>query len=423
MKMKSSFAGSRLLTGSLVVLFLAFAPLAQGTTETVLHNNGSGSDGQFPMSNLILDSAGNLYGTTENGGTGPCSAGCGTVFQLIRNGEAFTESVVYNFQGAASDDGANPRGALTADAAGNLYGVTTFGGHFNCGTVFKLTSGSGGSWKESILHSFCADGTTSDGDWPNGNLVFDASGNLYGVAQYGGTHHAGVVFELTPSSGTWTETVLYSFSGGPGDGSQPVGIIFDSAGNLDGVTAFGGAKFVAGAGVAFQLIRNPPGQWTEHLIHRFNTFGPNVQTPTGGLIFDALGNLYMTMGRGRNGGAGVFELIPGNGGSFTARELHSFPGLPLSAPQSYQGLVFNSAGDLYSASEVGRKGCRRSACGFIYKLSPGSSRWTATHVVVMNGSNGENPIGGVTLDTSGNLYGVAYRGGTNKKGVVFRITP
>jgi uncharacterized repeat protein (TIGR03803 family) len=421
MRTKSCFAANRPLTRLFAVLLLAFAPLAHGATETVIHSFGSGSDGKYPASALIFDSAGNLYGTTTEGG----SAGFGTVFKLTPNAGGFTESLVYSFLGSANDDGASPQGALTADAAGNFYGVTSYGGHYDCGTVFKLTASSGGSWTESVLHSFCADGTTSDGDFPAGKLIFDSSGNLYGITEEGGALGAGSVFELTPASGKWTETVLYSF-GHPGrlSGNQPVGIIFDKAGNIDGVTLFGGTKFYNGAGVVFQLIQSSPGQWTETVIHRFSITDKNLQTPTGGLALDVAGNLYMTMGRGGRG-PGVVELSPKSGGGFTARDLYSFEG-PQSL-QSYEGLVFDSAGNLYSASEYGGAGsCGDDfTCGFVYKLSPGSSRWTATKLATFHGWNGADPVGGVIMDSKGNLYGVTYYRdpGLKGAGVVFQITP
>jgi uncharacterized repeat protein (TIGR03803 family) len=389
----------------------------------VIHNFTGGSDGLNPSSALIFDAAGNLYGTTWTGGTGPCNGGCGTVFQLAPNGGSFTERVIYSFQGSANNDGANPQGALTADASGNLYGVTYAGGHDNCGTVFKLTPGSGGNWTEMVLYRFCAKGSPYGGSLPTGKLIFDASGNLYGVTESDGALGGGVVYRLVPSSGMWKETVLHSFPrAGTRDGSQPSGIIFDGAGNIDGVTVFGGTKAYNGAGVVFQLVQGKPGQWTEKVIHSFGIYGGNLETPTGGLVFDAIGNLYMTMSRGGNGGAGVFELSPASGGKFKGHILHSFPGQQLL--QVYEGVVFDSAGNLYSASYHGPSGCVSSDCGFVYKLSPGSSHWTASRLGVMHGSNGADPIGGVILDSKGNLYGATWSGGANKTGgIVFRITP
>jgi uncharacterized repeat protein (TIGR03803 family) len=421
MSTKASLLAGWPLTLSGVILLLA-TTLAQGSTLTVLHNFAGGSDGQYPASSLIFDTAGNLYGTTMAGGTGPCGGGCGTVFELTPNGAGFTESIVYNFQGSANDDGQNPQGALTADESGNFYGVTSAGGLQGCGTVFKLTPASGGGWTESVIYSFCAKGNSSDGAFPTGKLIFDASGNLYGVTAQGGAHVGGVVFQLKPSSRTWTNAVLYSFPrAGYLDGSEPAGIILDAAGNIDGVTLFGGTRFYNGAGVVFQLVQNPPGHWTEKVIHRFGINGTNLQTPTGGLIFDTSGNLYMTMGRGGRGGAGVFELSPQSRGGFTGHKLYSFRGSQ--TLQGYEELVFDSAGNLYSASFAGEGKCRNSGCGFIYELSPASSHWTGARLARMHGTDGATPIGGVILDSKGNLYGAAFRGGSDRSGVVFQITP
>lgn len=407
------------LTLSLAILLLAATTFAYGGTEIVLHNFGGGTDGAYPASALIFDTAGNLYGTTTSGGT----ARFGTVFKLTPNNGGFTESVIYAFLGSAMNDGSYPQGALTADSAGNLYGVTSNGGNRDCGTVFKLTPGSNGTWTESVLYSFCASGANSDGSSPTGKLIFDSAGNLYGVTDLGGTHNGGVVFELTPSAGTWIETVLYSFhAAGHLDGYRPSGIIFDSAGNIDGVTLFGGTQYYNGAGVVFQLVQSSPGHWTEKVIHTFGIYkGTNLQTPTGGLIFDAAGNLYMTMGRGGRGGAGIVELSP-SGGGFTAHKLYSFAGTQILQP--YEGLVFDSAGNLYSASNIGgSSACSGEGCGFVYRLTPGSTHWTATKLTSMNFADGANPVGGVILDSKGNVYGVTFAGGAKHGGVVFEITP
>ena len=248
------------------------------------------------------------------------------MFQLTPNGGSFTKSVVYSFKGSANNDGALPQGELIADATGNFYGVTSGGGAKGCGTVFKLTPGSGNSWTESILYSFCT--TAADGVFPSGKLLLDGAGNLYGVAQLGGAIHGGTVYQLTPSSGTWSLTVLHSFPmAGHTAGSQPVGIIFDSAGNIDGVTLFGGTLSYNGAGIVFQLVQNAQGHWRQRVIHTFSINGTNLETPTGGLVLDGAGNLYMTMGRGgRGGGGGIFELSPYGGGNFRGHGLYSFRG-------------------------------------------------------------------------------------------------
>jgi uncharacterized repeat protein (TIGR03803 family) len=221
--------------------------------ETVLYTFTGGTDGGGPQADLIRDKEGNLYGTTAYGGDPSCSPyGCGTVFKVDTSGH---ETVLYSFT-ATNGDGANPKAGLIRDAAGNLYGTTTDGGtagctgngFTGCGTVFKLDINN----KESILYSFT--GTGGDGGNPHAGLILDAAGNLYGTTSYGGFPGAGTVFMLDPSG---KETVLYSFTGRL-DGGGPYGLVRDAAGNLYGTTIGGGnpkcgGGHGAGCGVVFKI--------------------------------------------------------------------------------------------------------------------------------------------------------------------------
>src|SRR5664279_5403051 len=235
--------GKRLSIGLTVTLLIFTVSLFMTSTlaaaqEQVLHNfNNNGTDGTFPQAGLIVDGAGNLYGTTSEGGTYiSCSGGCGTVFELTPNGSGgWTETVLHNFNSNGTD-GANPYAGLIFDAAGNLYGTTTTGGTYYVGTVFELSPSQGGGWTEKVLYSFNYNGT--DGNYPQASLTIDAAGNLYGTTWAGGPYGYGygTVFELTPAAGGgWTETVLHNFVGT--DGAAPLaGLIFDAAGNLYGTT-------------------------------------------------------------------------------------------------------------------------------------------------------------------------------------------
>jgi uncharacterized repeat protein (TIGR03803 family) len=286
-------------------------PTSEGPWKSrILHNFGvTSTDGTAP-NGLIFDSAGNLYGTTANGGTGSgCGEkGCGTVFELIpQSGGAWKEKILYNFHGA---DGANPVASLVFDSTGNLYGTTYNGGANGSGCVFEL-SPQGGSWNETVLFSFNGN---DNGLWPEGNLVFDASGNLYGTTAYGGLHGKGEVFERSPpqTGGVWTETVLYSFDAskyGNGDGEQPsAGVTFDSAGNLYGTTVYGGNH---SGGTMFELSLAAGGGWTETVLHSFQNYSldSGVQ-PRGNIVFDASGNLYSTLSNGGHYSRGsVFEIL------------------------------------------------------------------------------------------------------------------
>ena len=249
--------------------------------------------------------------------------GCGTVFKLIPGSDgSWTESVLHSFCSFTNcADGKSTFGGVIFDGAGNLYGTTSEGGNlsqcngFGCGVVFELTPNADGSWKEEILHRFTGG---SDGAVPEDSLLFDGSGNLYGTAHLGGKltqcggFNCGVVFELTPDShGSWKETVLHSFDGG--DGSGPfASLAFDKAGNLYGTTLLGGDLSLcggSGCGVVFELTPNSNGGWTETVLHRFLDH-PGA-APYAGVILDAAGDVYgTTSGDGSTTFGSVFEITP-----------------------------------------------------------------------------------------------------------------
>ena len=214
----------------------------------------SGADGGGPVAGLIFDTAGNLYGTTEEGG----AHGAGIVFELTPNGDgSWTESVLHSFNGT---DGSSPFAGVIFDQAGNLYGTTGFGGASATGTVFKLTPNSNGSWTESVLHSFKG----KDGLQPVAGVIFDQAGDLYGTTPEGGAYDYGVVFKLAPNSnGGWNETLLHTFTGGKDGGVLVAGVIFDQAGNLYGTTRNEDRSLCGGqgCGVVFKLTPNSNGGW------------------------------------------------------------------------------------------------------------------------------------------------------------------
>jgi uncharacterized repeat protein (TIGR03803 family) len=308
--------------------------LAPDGTETVLHAFGGGSDGGYPVGNLIFGKGGDLYGTTS--GTGGSNAG--TVFRLTPNGKK--ETVLYSF--GAGSDGAYPYGGLVADEKGNLYGTTILGGN-GYGVVFKLTP----KGKETVLYTFTGG---SDGSEPYAGLIMDAKGNLYGTTSAGGDANVngGVVFKLTPRG---KETVLHTFTGNP-DGAAPFdGLIQDAAGNFYGTTEYAGA---AGAGVVFKMT--PAGH--ETVLYTFNG-GSDGAEPLGGLLEDESGNLYGTTSAGGTSGAGaVFKLPPG--GQETV--LHSFTGSDGASP--YAGVIMDKKGNLYGTTYVGADGA-----GAVFKVT------------------------------------------------------
>jgi uncharacterized repeat protein (TIGR03803 family) len=250
--------------------------------ETVLYAFQSGTDGFGPLSSLLFDGAGNLYGTTlEGGGIGCGGIGCGTVFELsppTAPGGSWTETVIYRFQGER--DGAAPLGNLAIDAEGNLYGVTGGDGKCNsCGTSFKLTppAVSGGTWSKHVLHYFQSN--SSDGLSPAAGPTLHQG--LYGTTEFGGQLGQGTVYQLAPGTGVPTETVLSNFGNNTADMQPAAGVVFDLAGNLYG-TNTGGTSLT---GTVFQL--QPPsqsgGNWTETVLHTF-TDGPDGGWPTGTLL-------------------------------------------------------------------------------------------------------------------------------------------
>jgi len=290
-----------------------------GWTFSPLYNFAGGNDGASPIARVIFGSNGTLYGTTEIGGN--CSSACGTVFNLGPPATAcksvlcyWSEKVLYRFQGGTGDGYHPGYGDLVFDRSGNLYGTTINGGSNSAGIIYELTP-SGGSWTEDILYNM----TTSSGIYPYSGVIFDHAGNLYGTALEGGPDSIyGTVYQLTPSGSGWAENTLYNFQKAT-DGASPYGgVIFDSSGNLYGTTSFNGP---AGAGTVFELTPSN-GSWTFTVLHSFA--GNNG--PYGGLTMDAAGNLYgTTYGDGAHGYGNVFELSPSNGG-WTYTDLYDFTG-------------------------------------------------------------------------------------------------
>jgi uncharacterized repeat protein (TIGR03803 family) len=333
-----------------------------GWTEKVLHSFDL-TDGSAPVAGVIFDGAGNLYGTTYFGGI----HGYGTVFELTPNqGGGWTEKVLHSFNLNGSD-GVYPVAGLTFDAAGNLYGTTSQGGIHTCpdtpdgcGTVFELTPKEGGGWTEQVLHSF---GNGRDGTYPYGGVILDAAGNLYGTTFWGGDHGVGTVFELTPKEGGgWTDRRLHSFVDNEADGKNPrTRLIFDAAGNLYGTTYAGGFYSL---GTAFELTPNGDGSWTQQFQHHFD--GSNGANPFASLILDAAGNLYGTTALGGVEGNGtVFELLPKEGGGWTEK-VHSFNDFGLDGAGPECGLIFDAAGNLYGTTQQGGI----HSAGTVFEMAP-----------------------------------------------------
>lgn len=356
------------------------------------------NDGDAPVGGVIFDQAGNLYGTTAYGGTGKCQlfggrVGCGTVYELMppkQKGGAWKEKVLHSFQGGK--DGYFPWGDLTFDSAGNLYGATQYGGGYGscnapyyqyCGTVFKLSppKTKGGKWSERVLYAFKS-GT--DGANPNGGLVFDSKGALYGTTYFGGDSAdkciggngfvgCGTVFKLKPpitKSAPWTEEVLLRFKTDASMGGNPAaGVIFGPNGDLYGTTSFGGQVPTQDDGTVFRLSRGKGGSWSESLLHSFPFSGYGGWDPLAGVIFDAKGNLYGTASGGGMAADGtVFVLHPGSKWSYSV--LYSFKGPP-DGELPAASLVFDGRGNLYGTTQIGGTGYAcQGHCGAVFELQP-----------------------------------------------------
>ena len=254
-------------------------------TETVIHNfEGTlgGHDGQTPMSEVSFDSAGNIYGTTTQGG----QYNYGMAYKLTRTSGGWTETNLHSFTIYEQ----YPYSGLTIDAQGNLYGTTAVA-YPNYGEVYEL-SPSGGGWTEQVIHTFDED---DDGGYPYAGVILDAAGNLYGVTSSGGANNGGTAFELSPANGGWSFSLLFSFSGECCDGGPLANLVFDSSGNLYGTTFAEGADQL---GSVFELSPGAGG-WTYTSLYDFSD-QYTAANPMSNVVFDSSGNLYGTT---LNGGA------------------------------------------------------------------------------------------------------------------------
>jgi uncharacterized repeat protein (TIGR03803 family) len=408
------------LAAQAILAAVVFVTSASAATEKVLHSfNTTGNGGYAPYSSLIFDAAGNLYGTTQIGGV----HAQGTVFELMpRAGGGWTEKVLHTFNDNGKD-GQVPYAGVIFDTAGNLYGTTTAGGAGGHGTVFELMPTVSGAWTEKILHSFNT--TNLDGYTPYGGLVRDSAGNLYGTTATGGAFTRGTVFELLPQAGGgWKEKILHNFNINGIDGFAPfASLVFDTAGNLYGTTDQGGtpADGDLAFGTIFELKPKAGGGWSEQVLHTFIENGIDGYQPQASLIVDASGNLYGTTYSGGAYGLGtVFGLIRAER-SWTESVLHSFQQNGIDGWSPYANLIL-VGGNLYgTTTEGGTVGV-----GAVFELTPaGGGGWTESlpYNFLQDGLAGTNPWGGLILDAAGNLYGTTVAGGAYGGGTVFELKP
>jgi uncharacterized repeat protein (TIGR03803 family) len=327
-----------------------------GWNETVLYSFTGEPDGARPFySDVIFDSAGNLYGTTYLGGANEY----GVVFELSPVGGSWAETVLYRFGGGA--DGANPVNGLIMDPAGNLYSTTSAGGTSGWGTVFEL-SPSGSDWTEQVIYN-----VETQRHYSDAGLTMDAAGNIFGVS-------FSTVFELSPDGkGGWNPTTIHTFTGRPKDGSYPEGtLVLDKAGSLYGTTARGGTKSgPKNCGTVYKLSPGKKGRWTKKILYSFNCGQKDGRHPHAGIVFDAAGNIYgTTFNGGKYDGPGliggtVYKLVaPVGKGGYKERVLWSFNGTDGAGPVG--SLILDSAGNLYGTTQDGGLGIS----GVVFEVTP-----------------------------------------------------
>jgi uncharacterized repeat protein (TIGR03803 family) len=429
------------LLGLLPVLSSGASPASK---EKVLYSFTGGVDGGVPMSDLIFDSAGNLYGTTSQGGNlAACNgSGCGTVFELKHTADGWKEEVLYSFGGYQSD-GIFPQAGVIFDRAGNLYGTTWAGAGDSSfeGTVFRLSPNAHGGWQESVLYGFTGG---SDGGGPQADLVFDSQGNLYGTASQGGSggnscfeSGCGTVFELTPQpDGSWTETTIHIFTDTGGDGAQPSsGVVPDSAGDLYGVTEYGGAgscqnsdingSVIRGCGTLYKLTLNSGRSVAENVVYSFVPGGGSGIYPSGEPVFDRANRLLAPTQAGGDGFGTVFELEETKRG-WRQSEAHIFDGNPDGA-RPVGRLTMDVNGNMFGATSSGAAVRHEYGTVFEIERSKNVRKEKILHSFA-GPPDGASPSAGLVSDSQGHLYGTTTYGGNGGCvhlgcGTVYEVAP
>lgn len=400
-----------------LVTFGAIALMAVGagaaSTTKVIYTFAGEDDGEYIDSDLVIDGAGNLYGSSVQGGL----YGSGTVWQLSPSASGWTHTVLYNFTGGA--DGGEPYKGVTLDAQGNLYGTAVTGGggscEGGCGVTFKLTK-SGSTWTQSVIHTFTGG---NDGSGPGSGVTFDRHGNLYGMTPTGGANGVGTIYALKPQSdGSYKLRVIHTFTGGrDGLGGSAGRLLLGGRGQLYGVSTVGG---VNGEGTAFVLTPTQSGQFTFQVIYAFKG-SPDAGFPYGALLADKQGNLYgTTYYDGAHDFGSVYQLKR-NGNSWTESVIYSFKG-GTDGSSSISNLVIDAAGNLYGTTSEGGSGC---SCGVIFKLAPGTGgKWTESVVHAFTGAPDAGfAYNGMVGDSNGNFFGATVHGGPDDDGTVYQFNP
>ena len=367
-------------------LFHSASGVANGDFTLTTLASFNGANGSEPYGNVIVDAAGNLYGTTNSGG----SDNKGTVFEIAKGNNSVT--TLASFNGA---NGSVPFSGVTLDANGNLYGTTYSEGAGGYGTVYEIAKGSN---TLTTLANF----NFANGARPYGGVTLDSNGNLYGTTVVGGSGGGnGTVFEIAKGSNTVTTLASFNIANGAYSYS---GVTLDSNGNLYGTTNYGG---VNNAGTVFEIVKG------SNTLTTLASFGVAGNYPQSGVTLDANGNLYGTTGGGSNGYGTVFMISKG---SNIITTVASFDGANGFSPAA--GVTFDAAGNLYGTADLGGP----FDAGTVFEIARGSN--TITTLATFNGTTtGAGPYGGVTLDADGNLFGATVGGGANGDGTVYELSP
>jgi uncharacterized repeat protein (TIGR03803 family) len=396
------------------VLILLFTAAVSASSEKVLYkfcSEQNCADGAYPYAGVISDKAHNLYGTTAQGGANFD----GLVYELKNTKSGWKEIVLYKFTGGA--DGAAPTGQLVLDGKGNLYGIANSGGA-GYGTVYELTP-SKGKWTFKVIHTFQGgnDGVVNIGV---SGLVLDKAGHLYGVTEMGGTAGYGTIFELAHSGSKWNKTTLYNFAAGTDAEDPLMGLAWDSAGNLYGASVGGGAY---GCGAVFELAHQRK-TWTESVIYNFTGGNDGCWPEFGSLTIPKSGEIYGTTGAGGSYNQGVIYLLTRSNGTWSETTLYNFTG-GNDGGQVFAGVTLDPAGHIFGEAAYYGTG----TYGSVVELEKQQSGWQEKTLLDFTGSDGGYPYANILVD-QGTLYGVTFRGGNlscnsvqEGCGVVFEMKP
>jgi uncharacterized repeat protein (TIGR03803 family) len=355
-----------------------------GSNDVTTLASFNGTEGEYPLGGVVEDSSGNLFGTTAWSG----SSGQGTVFEIQPGSKAVTTLASFN-----GTNGSEPTAGVVEDSSGNLFGTTFQGGSSNDGTLFEIKAGTNAV---TTLVSFNA----TTGANPDAGVVEDSSGNLFGTTDNGGANGDGTVFEI--KAGSNAVTTIVSFNGTNGE-YPDAGVVEDSSGNLFGTTGSGGPS---DDGTVFEI---QAGSGAVTTLASFNV--ANGSYPDGGLFEDSGGNLFGTTYEGGPRGEGtVFQIQPGSNAVTTLTYFgNTEGGLP------YGDLVEGSNGNLFGTNSSSGSG----GDGTVFEITAGSN--AVTTLASFNGSDGMCPYAGLVEDSSGNLFGTTGSGGPSDDGTVFEI--